>query len=75
MTDTRHLERRFRPWDPDLKPGSMPCRLCLRIVAPGSESIETTDLHVYVRCPECGNSFPIRHSDVPTLAGHPTPPS
>jgi hypothetical protein len=72
MTEARMLERRFRSWDPSLKPGHRPCRLCLRVVAPGSDAIETTDMHVYIRCPECGGSFPIRHSDVPTLQGYAT---
>lgn len=64
MTDARVHERRFRTWDPDLKSGSRPCRLCLRVVAIDPGCIEATEVHVYVRCPHCGGSFPIRHSDI-----------
>jgi hypothetical protein len=73
VTDARVRDRRFRSWDPALPPGSRPCRLCLRVVALAPEQIETTDLHVYARCPACGRSFPIRHSDVGTLAGPEAP--
>jgi hypothetical protein len=30
--------------------------------------LEVTPQHVYVRCPHCGGSFPIRHSDVDAFA-------
>jgi DNA-directed RNA polymerase subunit RPC12/RpoP len=72
MTDARLRERRFRPPDPALKPGSHPCRVCLRIVDVAPEHIEKTMMYVYVRCPHCGGSFPIRHSDVEAFPDHET---
>ena len=67
MTDARLRERRFRATAPSAKPE---CRLCWRIVVLETGCIEATDQHVYVRCPHCGGSFPIRHSDVATFFGH-----
>ena len=64
MTDARVHERRFRSWDPGLTPGSRPCRVCLKVMVVDPAGIETTDLHVYARCPHCSCSFPIRHSDI-----------
>lgn len=72
MTDARLRDRRFRDPDPGLKPGSHPCRVCLRIVDVAPEHIEKTMMYVYVRCPHCGGSFPIRHSDVEGFLGHET---
>jgi len=72
MTYARLRDRRFRAPDPALKPGSHPCRVCLRIVDVAPEHIEKTTMYVYVRCPHCGGSFPIRHSDVETFLGHET---
>ncbi|MGD0380707.1 MAG: hypothetical protein ABSC30_12060 [Acidimicrobiales bacterium] len=34
------------------------------------EYVEATEQHVYVRCPHCMGSFPIRHSDVATFPWH-----
>ena len=62
-------ERRFKTSDPELKPGSRLCRICLRIVVLESGYIETTPMFVYVRCPHCRKSFPIRHSDIETVPG------
>jgi len=71
MTDARGAhERRFRSWDRELKPGTRQCRVCLKVVTIGVDDVETTDMHVYARCPACGCSFPIRHSDVAVLPGH-----
>ncbi|HVC69821.1 MAG TPA: WXG100 family type VII secretion target [Acidimicrobiales bacterium] len=61
---TRVLERRFKTSDPALKPGSRLCRLCFTVVVIEPEYIETTATHVYVCCPHCGRSFPIRHNDI-----------
>lgn len=72
MTNARLGERRFRAPDAALKPGSHPCRVCLRIVDVAPEHIEKTAMYVYVRCPHCGNSFPIRHSDIETFLEHET---
>ncbi|MGH9016703.1 MAG: hypothetical protein ACRDY1_03050 [Acidimicrobiales bacterium] len=69
MAEGRVHDRRFRSWDPDLHPGSRPCRLCLRVYELEPGHIETTYMHVYTRCPHCGGSFPIRHSDVDALLG------
>ncbi|HEY7946522.1 MAG TPA: hypothetical protein VID75_02535 [Acidimicrobiales bacterium] len=66
MTDSRTLERRFRLTDP-MKPGSRLCRVCLEVIVLEPGFIETTIQHVYVRCPHCGGSFPVRHSDVQAL--------
>jgi phage terminase large subunit GpA-like protein len=67
MTDARLRERRFRVTAPSATPE---CRLCWRIVVLEPGFIEATDQHMYVRCPHCGGSFPIRHSDVETFLGH-----
>jgi WXG100 family type VII secretion target len=61
---SRVRERRFKTSDPDLKPGTRLCRLCFTVVVLEPEYIETTETHVYVCCPHCGRSFPIRASDV-----------
>ncbi len=65
--EPRRRERRFKAVDPNLKPGTRLCRLCFTVVALEPEYIETTETHVYVCCPYCGRSFPIRHSDVEAL--------
>ena len=70
MTDARQLDRRFRVSAPWSRPE---CRLCWRAVDLGPELVEATPQHVYVRCPNCGGSFPIRHSDIETLRSRPTP--
>jgi hypothetical protein len=67
MRDASLNDRRFRTWDPSLAPGARPCRLCLNVDVLESAQIETTDMHVYARCPHCGGSYPIRHSDVDAL--------
>ena len=72
MSDPRLHDRRFRASDPALKPGSRLCRVCARVVVLAPDQIETTEVHVYVRCPHCGGSFPIRHSDVETFFGRET---
>ena len=74
MSGARVHERRFRLTD-SLAPGSRQCRVCLRVVALEPGFIEKTDMHVYVRCPHCGGSFPVRHSDVDALMEGPAPVS
>jgi hypothetical protein len=66
-------ERRFKTSDPAVRPGSRLCRLCFTVVAIEPEYIETTDMHVYLCCPNCGQSFPIRHSDSEALSTPQTP--
>jgi hypothetical protein len=56
-----------------LKPGSRLCRICLRVVVLAPEQIERTPMHVYVRCPHCEHSFPIRHSDLEAILGPEAP--
>jgi hypothetical protein len=73
MSGANLNERRFRSWDPSLTPGHRPCRLCLNILVLEPWHIETTSMHVYARCPHCGGSFPIRHSDVTELHERTTP--
>jgi len=65
MSNANVGERRFRPPVPRLSPE---CRLCWRTLALEHRLIETTEVHVYVRCPHCGGSFPIRRSDVQAFA-------
>ena len=60
MTESGLRERRFRTAASSLTPE---CRLCWRIVVLEPQHVEATEQHVYVRCPHCGGSFPIRHSD------------
>jgi hypothetical protein len=72
MTDARLHDRRYRASDPSLPPGSRVCRVCLRVVVLEPGQIEKTEIHVYVRCPHCEGSFPIRHSDVDALLGNGT---
>jgi hypothetical protein len=67
MSDASVRERRFHTSDPSLEPGTRLCRVCFRIVDLEPEYLETTDMYVYVRCPHCGCSFPIRHSDAEAL--------
>jgi hypothetical protein len=67
MTETSLRDRRFRSSGPTLR---RDCRLCWRSTVLGLEHVEVTDQHVYVRCPHCGGSFPIRHSDIETLLGY-----
>jgi WXG100 family type VII secretion target len=57
-------ERRFKTSDPALRPGSRLCRLCFTVVSIEPGFIERTATHDYVRCPHCGNSFPVRHGDL-----------
>ncbi len=66
MTGSGLGNRRFRPSVPSLTPA---CRLCWRTVVLEPRHVEVTDQHVYVRCPHCGGSFPIRHSDVQAFFG------
>jgi Zn finger protein HypA/HybF involved in hydrogenase expression len=70
MTEARLHDRRFRVSGPRLRPE---CRLCWHTVDLGPEHVEATQQHVYVRCPNCGGSFPIRHSDIETLQARPQP--
>jgi WXG100 family type VII secretion target len=56
-------ERRFKTSDPALRPGARLCRLCFTVVSLEPGLIEKTATHDYVRCPHCGNSFPVRHGD------------
>lgn len=67
MSDSGLRERRFRAKTPVLTPE---CRLCWRIVVLEPQHIEVTDQHIYVRCPHCSGSFPIRHTDIGSLPGH-----
>jgi WXG100 family type VII secretion target len=71
----RVRERRFKASDPALKSGSRLCRLCFTVVILEPEYIERTATHVYVCCPHCERSFPIRHSDVEQYLLGQTPPS
>jgi hypothetical protein len=64
MTGSGQAERRFRAAIPSVTPE---CRLCWRIVVLEPQHLEATDQHVYVRCPHCGGSFPIRHADAEAL--------
>jgi hypothetical protein len=66
VTEARIHDRRFRASGPS---ASRECRLCWRSVVLGPEHVEATVQHVYVRCPHCGGSFPIRHSDMQTGLG------
>jgi DNA-directed RNA polymerase subunit RPC12/RpoP len=70
MTDSGLRERRFRAATTSL---THECRLCWRPVVLEARCIEVTDQHIYVRCPHCSGSFPIRHSDVGALPGHEVP--
>jgi len=67
MTDPELRDRRFRAAVPG---PTAQCRLCWKTFALEPQHIETTDQHVYVRCPSCQGSFPIRHSDIESLPGH-----
>jgi DNA-directed RNA polymerase subunit RPC12/RpoP len=67
MSDASLHERRFHTTDPALEPGSRQCRECFRIVDLEPEYLEPTDMYVYVRCPYCSHSFPVRHSDAEEL--------
>jgi WXG100 family type VII secretion target len=66
MTDTRRRDRRFKTSDPSLEPGTRICQGCFTVVVIDPEHIETTATHTYFRCPNCGNSFPVRNSDIET---------
>jgi len=66
MTTTGVPERRFRAPAPSLSPE---CRLCWRPIDLDRSMLERTEQHVYVRCPHCRGSFPIRHRDVQDLGG------
>jgi hypothetical protein len=74
MADARLQERRYKTTDP-MAPGSRLCRVCFRVVVIEPGFIETTIQHVYVRCPHCGGSFPIRHSDTASILGGESPTS
>ncbi len=65
MTESGLRDRRFRTASSSVTPE---CRLCWRIVVLEPQYIEATEQHVYVRCPHCGGSFPIRHSDYEAFA-------
>ncbi|HUY21605.1 MAG TPA: hypothetical protein VMV22_04615 [Acidimicrobiales bacterium] len=67
MTNAGLRERRSRAPAPSLSPA---CRLCWRTIQLERGQIEVTDQHVYVRCPHCGGSFPIRHSDFEVFLRH-----
>jgi hypothetical protein len=47
------------------------CRLCFGSIEWVADHLEHEygDVHVFYRCPECGGSFPIRHSDAATMTG------
>ena len=67
MTDARLHDRRFRTPLTSLRPDSRLCRLCLRVIVLEPEYIEMTELYIYLRCPHCRGSFPIRRSDLDTF--------
>jgi hypothetical protein len=67
MTDSGLGDRRFRAASPSLTPE---CRLCWRTVVLEPQHVEATEQHVYVRCPHCRGSFPIRHTDFEAFLGH-----
>jgi hypothetical protein len=67
MTGSGVGNRRFRPAVSSRTPE---CRLCWRVIALELHHVEVTEQHVYVRCPHCGGSFPIRHSDADAFFGH-----
>ncbi len=67
MADARLNERRFRTAYTSLRPDSRLCRLCLRVIVLEPEYIEMTELYIYLRCPYCRGSFPIRRSDLETF--------
>jgi DNA-directed RNA polymerase subunit RPC12/RpoP len=69
MTGSGQGDRRFRAAGRSV---TTECRLCWRTVVLQSQHIEATEQHVYVRCPHCGGSFPIRHSDLEAYRGHET---
>lgn len=73
MTVARLHDRRFRTVQASLKPGSRLCRLCLRVVVLEPEYIEMTELYIYLRCPYCRGSFPIRRSDLEIFLRAATP--
>jgi DNA-directed RNA polymerase subunit RPC12/RpoP len=43
------------------------CRVCWRPITIEPPCIEVESLHVYLRCPNCGHSFPIRREDVQAI--------
>jgi len=61
MTNAGPGERRSRE---PAQASSSSCRLCWRTIHLTREHLEVTERHVYVRCPNCGGSFPIRHQDL-----------
>jgi hypothetical protein len=67
MTGSGLANRRFRSAAPSRTPE---CRLCWRIIVLEPDHLEVTEQHVYVRCPHCRGSFPIRHSDMEAFAGN-----
>ncbi|HTZ07528.1 MAG TPA: hypothetical protein VMB72_00565 [Acidimicrobiales bacterium] len=69
MSNANAGDRRFRPPEARLTPE---CRLCWRPIVLEHGHIETTEQHVYVRCPHCGGSFPIRRSDHQALLERPS---
>ena len=73
MTDARLHERRSRMVHASLVPGSRLCRLCLRVAVLKPEYIEMTPHYVYVRCPHCTGSFPIRRTDIEMFLGTEAP--
>jgi hypothetical protein len=73
MTDARLNDRRFRTPHASLMPDSRLCRLCLRVIVLEPEYIEMTELYIYLRCPYCRGSFPIRRSDLETFLRTDTP--
>ena len=61
----RFGERRVGPKDRVLPT----CRLCWHAIEWSAQHLETSEMHVYYRCPHCGAAFPIRHSDAAALDG------
>jgi len=70
MTGSGLAERRYKPSPPSL---THECRLCWRTVVLELQDVEVTEQHVYVRCPNCRGSFPIRHSDLDAFFEHEEP--
>ena len=63
----RFGERRVAP-----KGGILPtCRLCWHPIEWTADRLESTEMHVYFRCPHCGAAFPIRRSDAAALEAAP----
>jgi DNA-directed RNA polymerase subunit RPC12/RpoP len=54
-----HTERRSRP-----SKGLARCRICWEPLTDTALHVEQGERYPFLRCPSCGYSFPIRHTDV-----------